>query len=764
MITVKRRIEICRSLAIGVVLGFVLAACASPQNQPASAPSGSGSSAPSGSSTGSQPAAPSQSSSGSQLEEITVTGSRVARSSGNPVRDRLERRAQGRSASAGPVSANALAGVAGGTADEVLARVSPGEEVWIISRPAVPAADARDDDSPGTGAMVASLPRRDAEPETIPLPLEHTSVHAALVGYVGTVDVTQQFKNPFDQKIEAVYMFPLPEKSAVSEFVMTIGERRIRGILREREEAEEIYAEARAQGYQASLLTQQRPNIFEQKVANIEPGKRIDVDIRYFQTLSFRDGWYSFVFPTVVGPRYNPPGSADPVLALPRQDTGHAGDAAVRYLRPNERSGHDISITVDLDAGVDIEEIVASHRIVETQSGPTKAHVELASQTTLPNKDFTLDFRVAGETLKSNLLTYIDDETGQGYFTFMLYPPAAIDRLERQPLELVFVLDCSGSMNGEPIAQAKDAIIAALDRLTPDDTFQIIRFSNEASQLGRVPLHATSENRRAAREYVRGLSGTGGTQMIEGIKAALDFPHDPERLRFVTFLTDGYIGNEAEILGAIHDRLGDSRIFSFGVGSSVNRYLLERMAGVGRGAVAYLGLEDSGREVMDLFFDRVSHPALIDVDIDWGGMRVSNVYPSELPDLFVGRPVVVTGKFTGEPGNASIRGRAAGRVLDYEIPYANGGTGDGSTHAFLPNLWARLRIAELNDRLAWTADRNVELANEIRATALEYGLMSDYTAFVAVDASQVTSGDHGTTVFQAVPVPDGVRYETAVAR
>jgi Ca-activated chloride channel family protein len=217
-------------------------------------------------------------------------------------------------------------------------------------------------------------------------------------------------------------------------------------------------------------------------------------------------------------------------------------------------------------------------------------------------------------------LTYVDPQTQQGYFTLMLYPPQALEKLERQPLELVFVLDTSGSMNGQPIAQAKDAVLAALDRLTARDTFQIIRFSNEASRFGPAPVAATRENIAAARAYVHGLNGGGGTEMIAGIKAALDFPHDPERLRFVTFLTDGYIGNEADVLREIDARLGATRIFSFGVGSSVNRYLIERMAGIGRGVVAYLGLEDSGTEVMNLFFERISHPALIDVDVDWGRM------------------------------------------------------------------------------------------------------------------------------------------------
>jgi Ca-activated chloride channel family protein len=281
-----------------------------------------------------------------------------------------------------------------------------------------------------------------------------------------------------------------------------------------------------------------------------------------------------------------------------------------------------------------------------------------------------------------------------------------------------------------------------------------------ASQLGPDPVLATPESVRRAREYVRGLEGMGGTQMIEGIKAALDFPHDPERLRFVTFLTDGYIGNELEILSAIHEGLGDSRIFSFGVGSSVNRYLLERMAGVGRGAVAYLGLQDSGREVMDFFFDRVSHPALIDVGIEWGNMHVSDVYPSRLPDLFVGRPVVVTGKYLGEAREPRIRGRAAGRAIEFALPH----DGAAPEHSFIPSIWARLRIADLADRQAWANDPYNDLAREIRDTALAYGLMSDHTAFVAVDASRVTEGDRGTTVFQGVPVPEGVRYETTVNR
>jgi Ca-activated chloride channel family protein len=641
--------------------------------------------------------------------------------------------------------------------------LSSDEELWVIAKPSFEGETAGVDDGPGSGAMVARVTQGDegevAVTREVPLPLKHTDVKARIEGYISTVNVRQQFHNPFDTKIEATYMFPLPEKSAVSEFLMIIGERKIRGILREKEEAEAIYNQARAQGYQASLLVQHRPNIFEQKVANIEPGKQIDVDIKYFHTLTYNDGWYSFVFPTVVGPRYNPPGHTDPITPVPhgtnaRPETG----TSVTYLRPDERSGHDISISVDIDAGVAIEDLKSTHTIKSDRPDETTAQVMLASESTIPNRDFVLDFQVAGKTVKSNLMTWENPETGQGYFTMMLYPPMEHALLARAPMEMVFVLDCSGSMNGRPLNQAKNAVHVALDHLQEGDTFQIIRFSENSTQLGATPLAATPENIKLARDYLARLNGTGGTQMIEGIKAALDFPHDPSRLRFVSFMTDGYIGNELEIIGAVHDRIGDARIFSFGVGSSVNRYLLERMAKEGRGAVAYLGPQDSAKDIMAKFFGRISHPALTDIEIDWGGMAVSDVYPAKIPDMFVGRAVVVTGKYRGTPADITVSGSRGGSGHMITVPAGD----DDAGRAQISRIWARLRIADLADRQAWQQDPHGELENSIRSTALEYQLMSDYTSFVAVDTSRQTEGEYGVTVHQAVPVPDGVRYDTTV--
>ncbi len=629
------------------------------------------------------------------------------------------------------------------------------DEIWVIVKPQTQVVP-RGEDTPGCGAMLAKLPKEEKE---IPLPLKHTDVKGRISGYIATVDVTQKFHNPYGEKIEAVYVFPLPQNAAINEFIMTIGERRIRGIIRERQEAERIYQEAKSQGYVASLLTQERPNIFTQKVANIEPGKAIDVNIKYFNTLAYADGWYEFVFPMVVGPRFNPPCSTGGVGAVARGKPGISGQKTeVQYLKPGERSGHDISLAVDIDAGVAIEQVACStHVISKSSSAPETLTVKLSSLDSIPNKDFVLRYKVAGRMVKSALVTHRDERGG--FFTLMLYPPENLSDLKRAPMEMIFVLDCSGSMNGKPIAKAKQATTRAMRKLQADDTFQVIRFSNSASQLGPAPLPATPENIRKALAYVESLDGGGGTMMIEGIKAALDFAHDPHRFRLVSFMTDGYIGNEAEILAAIHQRLGASRIFSFGVGSSVNRYLLDRMAKLGKGAVAYIGLDDNTSELVDLFYDRISHPALTDVVVEWGDMQVADVYPQQIPDLFVGRPIILTGRFTGQ-GNTHIR--VSGKVTDLtqEINIPVSLNDSGAVHPGIACVWARKKIETLGNQAIY--DTDPDLPGEIRQVALEYGLMSAYTAFIAVDSSRTTAGDHGTTVVVPVPVPDGVRYDTTV--
>ena len=633
--------------------------------------------------------------------------------------------------------------------------LQPGEELWVIAQSS-DAASTASDDRPGSGCLMATLPN---ETKQIPVPLKHTAVVGNIDGYIASVNVTQQFQNPYDSKIEASYVFPLPQNAAVNEFVMTVGDRKIRGIIREKEKAKQIYEAAKKQGHVASLMSQQRPNIFTQKVANIEPGKQIDIEIRYFNTLRYDDGAYEFVFPMVVGPRFNPsPGEG--IGAVARTDHGTSGQSTeVQYLAPNERSGHDVSMTVNINAGIQIEDVNCMNHAIETeQSSPCYRTVTLTGKDRIPNKDFVLRYQVASDRIKTAMLTH-EDKNGQ-YFTMMVYPPRSLASVQRSPMEMVFVLDCSGSMRGAPMKQAKAAIRHALQSLTDRDTFQIIRFSNNASQLGSEPLLATTANVQRGLSYLDSLAGTGGTRMIEGIKAALDFPHDEGRFRLVSFMTDGYIGNEQQILTTLHEKLGSSRIFSFGVGSSPNRFLMNRMASLGKGAVAYLSLNDDAVKVVNRFNDQISHPAMTDLTIDWGNMNVTDVYPSRLPDLIVGRPVVLTGRFNGQPGTVKVNGRVDMELSSFDVAIEED---EGSKkHEGIAAVWARLKIKDLMLQKVEVPAASDEIEIAVTETALAYNLMSSFTSFVAVDSMTKTKGRFGTTVAVPVSVPEGVRYNTTV--
>ncbi|MFM8478623.1 MAG: VIT domain-containing protein [Planctomycetaceae bacterium] len=652
--------------------------------------------------------------------------------------------------------AEALMGSGRGAVQRPTFEPLPGEELWVIARGDTPTATAAAD-RPGCGALMAKLPD---VAEEVPVPLKHTSVNGSIDGYIATVDVTQQFHNPWSSKIEAVYVFPLPDNAAVNEFVMTIGERTIRGIIREREEAEKIYSEARAQGYVASLLTEERPNIFTQKVANIEPGRQIDIRIRYFNPLRYDDGAYEFVFPMVVGPRYNPPATTDGIGAVERSAVGTSGQSTeVPYLSPSERSGHDVSINLQIDAGVRIEDVRSvNHQISVTSETERERTIVLSPSDSIPNRDFVLQYKVAGDQIRTSMMTHRDDH-GQ-YFTVMIYPPAELEHVQRSPMEMVFVLDCSGSMAGRPLEQARAAVAHALQKLTPRDTFQIINFSSTASQLGTTPVIATPENIQRGLRYLNSIHSEGGTEMIQGLRAALDFPHDEGRYRLVSFMTDGYIGNDHDILNAVAEKIGDSRIFSFGVGQSPNRYLMDRMALLGRGAVAYLSLNDNPVEIMERFETRISHPALTDLSIDWGSMQVTDVYPQILPDLIVGRPITVTGRYTGEPGLVKIGGRSGNTVMTSQVL---ADTPDAKQeHSGIAAVWARLKILDLMAQTSRAPNQGPQLQQEILQTALDYSLMSPLTAFVAVDSLTRTEGEFGTTVAVPVLTPEGVRYDTTV--
>ncbi|HKA89665.1 MAG TPA: VIT domain-containing protein [Haliangiales bacterium] len=621
------------------------------------------------------------------------------------------------------------------------------DEVWILAR--APRAAA-------TEPRVAPGLRAEVEGREVPLPLARTDVRAKISGFLATVEVRQRYDNPYDRKIDVEYVFPLPANAAVSEFIMTVGARRIRGIVRERAEAEELYREARRQGYVASLLTEERPNVFTQKVANIEPGKQIDIALTYDNTLPWEDGAFTFAFPTVVGPRYNRAGSRDGVGAAQRGSAGASGQPTeVTYLAPDETSRHRVSFTIELDAGAPLVAVDSATHALDQKI--VSDHVRrIAVADAAPDRDLVLRYRVA-----SRPAVFVHQGAdGATSFALLLPPPADLRQLARAPVEMVFVVDCSGSMDGLPIAVAKRAVRQQLARLGPADTFQIIQFSMDASALGRAPVPATPDNVARGLAYLASLRGEGGTEMITGIRAALDFSPDPQRLRVVSFLTDGYIGDERDILAAVAAKVGSARLFSFGVGTAVNRYLLEKMAAFGRGAVAFVDLgERAPEEAAALFYERVSHPALADVSVDWGAWQVSDVYPERIPDLMVGRPIVVVGRARGPlPASVEVRGVVGGRRVSYKVPL-----GPAAEHPALAKLWARARVGHLADAALLARDP-AAIVEEVKRVALTHGLLSAYTAFIAVDATEPTGGGTAPIVPVSVPVPRGVNAEKSVPR
>ncbi|HWN69904.1 MAG TPA: VIT domain-containing protein, partial [Haliangium sp.] len=587
--------------------------------------------------------------------------------------------------------------------------------------------------------------------QRVDVPLEHTDVQIHVAGHLADVTLTQTFHNPYRDKIEAVYLFPLPTGAAVHQLDIRIGERVIRGAIHRRAQAERIYERARDRGHVAALLTQERPNLFTQAVANIEPGARIDISLRYSQSLAYENGAYELVFPMVAGPRYLPGNGRD----APGRPAGQPpGQPAVQpaVLPPGMRPATDIALRVDVDAGVPIRDLASpSHRIDAQRPADARASVRIAADDAIPNKDFVLRYAVAGPAPAFAVLAHRDGD--QGSFFLLAQPPAsATDSVE--PREIVFVIDTSSSMAGAPLAKARELIRRVLANLRPDDTYQIVRFADAASALGPAPIASKAQNIRYTLDWLDTLTAAGGTEMVTGIRAALDVPHDPARLRITVFLTDGYIGNEDEILAMVARHMGDARLFSFGVGSAVNRYLLEEMAAMGRGAVQFVRPDEDTEAAVRRFHDRIDAPVLTDLRVDWKGLAVADTVPGRVPDLFAGQPLVLSGHYT-RPGRATItvHGRQAGRPVSFDVPV------DLPAHAparpAIARVWARSRIAELERALVRNLDPAVE--NQIIDLALRHQLMSRYTAFVAVDDSRATAGGAARKVKVPVDVPEHVR-------
>ncbi|MBI5486566.1 MAG: VWA domain-containing protein [Deltaproteobacteria bacterium] len=614
--------------------------------------------------------------------------------------------------------------------------------------------------------------RKDDGTEAGEFPLKHTEVTAEVSGFLARTVVEQQYTNPFQQVIEAVYVFPLPAMSAVNDFVMEVRDRKIVGLVRPRAEAERIYAEARARGQTASLLTQERPNIFTQSVANLEPGGEVRIRITYFESLLYEEGHYEYVFPMVVGPRYIPGspqaaaetgGAASPAGGGGTSPATDLVDDADRItppvLRPDQRSGHDIGITVKLDAGLPIRDLVTpTHCVQIDEYDVSRRVVSLSDRDTIPNRDFVLRWSVDGETLQLGMLTH-RTEAG-GFLALMAQPPAEASDAQVMPREITFLLDVSGSMQGAPLDLSTGVVRRSLDALRPDDLFNIFFFASGNGQLWQTPRPNTVANVSEAKAFLAQLEGGGGTEMLDGIRRALHGEHDRRRLQMFVFFTDGFIGNDDSVLEAIRDERGEARFFAFGIGSSVNRYLIDGIAQFGKGA-SHVVLPREGQNeerAAGRLFDLIDSPVLVDVSIDWNGLPVEDVFPREIGDLFAGQTIAVVARYSREArGTAYVKGRVGDRTVQFPIEVDL--PADDSGNEALAPLWARWKIAELSGTRSETAADAENLERQITDVALEFRLMSPYTAFVAVDESRVVGDGQPLRVLQPVELPEGVSYE-----
>jgi len=647
-----------------------------------------------------------------------------------------------------------------------------------------------------TDVTQGALRVQQADGSVVECPLKHTDVVADISGFIARVKVTQTFYNPFKDKIEAVYVFPLPHGSAVDDMTMVIGDRRIVGIIRKRAEARWIYEYALRRGRTAALLEQERPNIFTQSVGNIAPNQEINIEISYLDVLEYDMGEYTFHFPMVVGPRYNPPGYKGGIGAVPHAEPGSQvepvppvgvkppakgvpaipeptdpapearHDAVVPYLKPGQRTGHDISLSVSLDAGVPVRDIkVTNHKAAIERFDAHLAKVTLSPGDSIPNKDFVLKYKVVGEKPEIALLAHSIGQGSDGYFMLMIQPRIDEGLKKAPPREICFLIDVSGSMSGRPTQKVRDTMEEFFKLSKPDDTIQVVTFAGRAQELFDKYVPATKDNVRKALNFTRGIRGGGGTNMLEGIKKVVDAPVDPKRVRIVVMLTDGFIGNEDQIIKEVADKCGDRiRFWTIGIGSSPNRHLIDGVARQGGGMGKVLGLNDDPAELVPQIVERIHRAQLADIDIDWGTLPVHEIYPMKIPELWAGRPVILFGRYYGSgQGTVTINGTAEGEPISYSVTVALPQT--QPQHSVLAQVWARRKIRDLTDQMAGT--EVPELVEEITRIALNYSLMSKYTSFVAVDEKDADKLTAPPTpprrVAVPVPMPDGVSWEGVFA-
>lgn len=569
----------------------------------------------------------------------------------------------------------------------------------------------------------------------ITAPLLDTDVEIRVTGHVARATVRQNFRNPHADWYEGVYTFPLPENAAVDHLRMRIGERVVEGEIRERQAAKASYEQAKAEGRRASLLEQERPNIFTSSVANIGPGETVQIEIEYQQTLRYDQGRYSLRFPMVVGPRYISRGVEDAARIVPA------------VLRPDDESGpiNPVRLRVSLDAGVPLAAVESAYHAVSIETEAAGRRRIALDGKAYANKDFELAWTLAPGRAPAAVL-FSEKKGERHYGLLMVVPPARDRRGPAIPREAIFVIDTSGSMHGASIVQAREALELAIRRLAPADRFNVIEFNSSARALFPQARAADAGNLDSAVRWVRELRAQGGTEMAKALDLALDGREHADRIRQIVFLTDGAVGNEDQLLRMIRERLGDSRLFTVGIGSAPNSHFMTKAAQFGAGTFTYIGKIEEVKETMGALFAKLESPVLKGLQIDWGNSQGVEAWPGVVPDLYLGEPVMVLFSADRIADEVTVAGITARNTPLEEA----GGFG---------TLWARAKISNLMDALREGTPEEKVRAGVIQL-ALEHHLVSKYTSLVAVDKTPARAPD-ATFKTGAMPtnLPEGWSYD-----
>jgi Ca-activated chloride channel family protein len=545
----------------------------------------------------------------------------------------------------------------------------------------------------------------------------HTGFRAQVTGNVARVYVSQQFTNPSEDWVEGLYVFPLSADSAVDELLMHVGERVIRGDIQRREKARATYEKARSQGRQASLVDQERPNMFTTSVANIAPHSSITVEIAYLETIAYRDGRYTLRLPLAITPRYNPR-AANRVLSV--------NATPERVTSPQQQ----VSIDVQLAPGFPLQSVDSLHHQIATAPDLPGKHIRLIGSELPADRDFELVW-IPAATPDVQAAVFAERAGEETYAMLMLTPPQQ-DARSSERREVEFIIDTSGSMGGPSIEQARAALQMGIDRLSQGDRFNIIRFSNTASSLYQAPQPVSEASRALASQFIASLAANGGTEMRPPLELAFAVAPSEGLLRQIVFITDGSVGNEAQIISLIRKNIGDARLFTVGIGGSPNAFFLQEAAAAGRGSYTYIAEREQVRARMEDLFRKIESPALVDLSVQWPGSAKSELASPMPSDLYAGDPLVVLARITDLPAASQVvtlSGRTHGIDWIQQIPIAS-----VTEQAGISKLWARERIGALVRHRNFGGDA-AQAQADIVELALQHHLVSEFTSLVAADDS-----------------------------